>query len=74
MLYILIKTKAMYMTYSNLKDIELLGSAVTEWNEMLSLDRPKLNLKYGLILGHETETRYLTSMSLCSFHVKYLTK
>jgi len=32
------------MTYSNLKDIELLGSAVTEWNEKLDLDRSKLNL------------------------------
>lgn len=51
------------MTYSNLKDIELQGSAVTEWNEMLNLDSSKLNLWYGLILGKEPETRYLTSMS-----------
>lgn len=55
------------MTYSNLKDIELLGSAVTEWNEMLNLDSSKLNLWYGLILGKEPETRYLTSMSFCFF-------
>lgn len=55
------------MTYSNLKDIELLGSAMTEWNEMLNLDSSKLNLWYGFILGKEPETRYLTSMSFWFF-------